>query len=397
MLGQRLLVNESGTFNSEHVGLVASGSSLTLRLHSMWRFAEARIVASWASVLAVTVDTSRARDRGSCLRKPVAPRAWCLPSNPLKAEPRPDERPSVLLSRSFIADAASAAAPAVVNIQARLAGAMGLVGGGVTGSGFIIDKSGLLMTNAHVVQPAAQGEVIVRLWDGRDVKGRVHSTDSKSDIALVQIESRPPKDGFPAASIGTSSRLRAGDFVVALGSPLNLGRTVTAGIVSSTARQASEIGILDSRLDYIQTDAAINQGNSGGPLVNLDGEVVGVCTMKAGNSDGIAFAVPIDAAWPVVKALLKNKKVVRPYVGIKMRTDLSRGAVMVEAVRPNSPGEAAGILIGDRIVSVDGHPVNTIRDVLNRTGVSPGQRILVSIESPDGSRGEVVLVTAPES
>lgn len=284
------------------------------------------------------------------------------------------------------------AAPAVVNINAKLGG-FGLTSS--AGSGFLIDKSGLLMTNAHVVQNAHDGEVTVTLWNGRKLRGHVHSMDKGSDIALVQITDRPPQGGFAAASIGTSSRLRAGDFVVALGSPLNLGRTVTAGIVSTTARPASDLS-LSSRLDYIQTDAAVNQGNSGGPLVNLDGEVIGVCTMKAGNSDGIAFAVPIDIAWPIAKRLLKHKKVVRPYVGIRFQTDHTARAVMVADVKPGSPAEEAGISVGDRIISCDGHPVNRIRDVLNRTGVSPGQKMLVGIETPDGERRVVTIVTAPE-
>jgi len=131
--------------------------------------------------------------------------------------------------------------------------------------------------------------------------------------------------------------------------------------------------------------------------VNLDGEVVGVCTLKlAGNSDGIAFAVPIDTVWPVVKSLLKHKKVPRPYVGVKFRTDHAAKAVLVDAVHPNSPGDIAGIAIGDCILSVDGHPVNRIRDILNRTGVSPGQQIIVELETPEGEKKLVTVTTAPE-
>jgi len=127
-----------------------------------------------------------------------------------------------------------------VNITAKVATA-GIVVGASTGSGFMIDKSGLLVTNAHVVENAADGEVTVTLWDGRKRRGRVHSLDKKSDIALVEIQGNDPKGGFPHSRIGTSSRLRVGEFVVALGSPLNMGRTVTAGIVSQTARHAFEL------------------------------------------------------------------------------------------------------------------------------------------------------------
>jgi len=303
-----------------------------------------------------------------------------------------DERPNLSLTRSFIADAAAAAAPAVVNINTT--GGFGLTSS--AGSGFIIDKGGLLMTNAHVVQHAYNGEVTVTLWNGGKLRGHVHSMDKESDIALVQITGRPPEGGFAAAHIGTSSRLRVGDFVVALGSPLNLGRTVTAGIVSATARHASEIGSLSSKLDYIQTDAAVNHGNSGGPLVNLDGEVIGVCTLKAGNSDGIAFAVPIDTAWPVVKMLLKHKKVVRPFIGIKFQIDHTARAVIVADVKRGSPAEKAGLSVGDRIVSCDGHPVNRIHDIFNRTGVSPGQCMLMEIKTPNGDMRTVTIVTAPD-
>jgi len=175
---------------------------------------------------------------------------------------------------NFIADAAEVAAPAVVNILVDVHGPLGM-SGLATGSGFIVDSSkGLVATNAHVVAHAAatKGRVFVTLHDNRRLSGKVHSLDRQLDIALVEIDRKElpswGQEPLPEARIGTSSELRAGEWVVALGSPLHLQNTVTAGIVSSIARGASEIGMGEQNYEYLQTDAAINQGNSGGPLVS---------------------------------------------------------------------------------------------------------------------------------
>jgi len=138
--------------------------------------------------------------------------------------------------------------------------------------------------------------------------------DRLSDIALIKIEASVGED-LPIATLGRSNKLKAGEFVVALGSPLFLQNSVSFGIVSATARHGSEIGMEKNRTDFIQTDAAINVGNSGGPLVNLDGEVIGINSMKAQGVDGISFAIPIDTASIIVNQLMKNKRVVRPYIG----------------------------------------------------------------------------------
>lgn len=162
------------------------------------------------------------------------------------------------------------------------------------------------------------------LTDGRKFPARVHSMDVQSDLALLELIS-PPPEPLPTAKVGTSSVLRPGEWVVALGSPLHLQNTVTAGIVSSTARTGSEIGLQAKSHEFIQTDAAINSGNSGGPLVNLDGEVIGINTAKlgGGNVSGISFAIPIDTAWQVIKQLRVNKRVVRPYIGMRFQTVLT--------------------------------------------------------------------------
>jgi HtrA serine peptidase 2 len=189
--------------------------------------------------------------------------------------------------------------------------------GASSGSGFIINKEGYIVTNAHVVAPASDGRVVVTMTNGRKKAAHVHSMDLLSDIAVVKLDDAH-EDMLPTISFGDSSKVRSGEFVIAIGSPMHLQNSASFGIVSATARHASELGISNNRSEYIQTDAAINMGNSGGPLVNLDGEVIGINTMKVKGTDGISFAIPIDIAVQIVNQLLTNKRVIRPYVGLKM-------------------------------------------------------------------------------
>lgn len=182
-----------------------------------------------------------------------------------------------MLSTNFIADAIEESMPAVVNIKMDVR--QGFQTGQSSGSGFIITEEGLVVTNAHVVAHAKDGNPItITMNDGSKHQGFVHSRDPLSDIALVEISS---SQIFPTVKFGTSSGLRAGEFVVALGSPLTLQNTATMGIVSAVARHGSEMGLTKQRTEYVQTDAAINVGNSGGPLVDLGGKVIGINTMKA--------------------------------------------------------------------------------------------------------------------
>lgn len=204
--------------------------------------------------------------------------------------------------------------------------------------------------------------------------------------------------------------------MVALGSPLHLQNTVTFGIVSTVARHATEIGVPQGRNDYIQTDAAINVGNSGGPLVNLDGEVIGINTMKAQGTDGISFAIPIDTAWQVVKQLLANGRVIRPYIGMKMVNvmiepeDAGRrrrsaiedlmadeSQVMLVEIERNSPAEKAGLRRGDLVVEIDGKPVKSTRDVLEAIGMEAGQKIQLKVlRDRNRSPIAVTIITEPE-
>ena len=198
------------------------------------------------------------------------------------------------LTRNFVADAAGRAVPAVASITAGIGGGSFFAASGLcAGSGSILRPAGLAVTNAHVVEGASNGAIVCTLNDGRKFTGRVKSLDRGSDVALVQIEEAPTAGGHDRVVRHAARRQQ----VVALGPPLTLQNSCTAGIASALARHGSEIGMAHGRTDCIQTDAAINVGNSGGPFVNLDGAVVRISTLKAQGTDGIGFAIPIDAAW----------------------------------------------------------------------------------------------------
>ena len=292
-----------------------------------------------------------------------------------------DERHVLLesnrLTRNFIADAVELTAPSVVNITTMSNR------GYSTGSGFIVDSSGLVVTNAHVVRNSNRFKIT--LHDGRELVGVLHSKDKASDLALVKIVN-DTGEKFPVARIGTSSTLRPGEWCIALGSPLTLQNTVTCGIISAIARQSSELGLPQLRSEFIQTDAAINRGNSGGPLVNLDGAVIGINTMKIAGA-GISFAIPIDSAWQVIEQLRENGKVVRPYLGFTMINTMRHGSssderhVLIVQVTPGSPAERAGLRPGDVILSFDDRPVHTMSDVHDRLGYKIGRNIKMEVSN----------------
>lgn len=237
-----------------------------------------------------------------------------------------------------------------------------------------------MVTNHHVVANSTGKVVDLTLWDGKQLSGYVHSTDESSDLALVKINDNQMRypETMPVSKIGSSQILRAGEFVVALGSPVFLQGSVSFGIVSAVARQGSELG-LDSRNEYIQTDAAVNVGNSGGPLVNLDGEVVGVNSLQYKGADGIAFAIPIDTVMPIISQLKQNKRVIRPYVGLKIRAERknempsSDVKVIVVDVDNDSPASVAGFEKGDIILAVDGKPIRKTKDIHEAIGYEQGR------------------------
>ncbi|MBD2682786.1 MULTISPECIES: HhoA/HhoB/HtrA family serine endopeptidase [Nostoc] len=246
------------------------------------------------------------------------------------------------------------------------------------GSGFIIDKSGLILTNAHVVDKA--DKVTVRLKDGRTFEGKVQGIDEVTDLAVVKINAG---NDLPVAPLGSSSNVQVGDWAIAVGNPLGFDNTVTLGIVSTLKRSSAQVGISDKRLDFIQTDAAINPGNSGGPLLNGRGEVIGINTAIRPDAMGIGFAIPIDKAKAIASALQRDGKVAHPYLGVQMLTltpELAKqnntdpnspiqipeiNGVFVMQVVPNSPAASAGIRRGDIIVQVDGKAITTAEQLQN--------------------------------
>jgi serine protease Do len=235
------------------------------------------------------------------------------------------------------------------------------------GSGFIIDPSGLVVTNNHVIADA--DEVTVILNDGTRLKAEILGRDTKVDLALLKVKSDHP---LPAVAFGNSDKLRLGEWVVAIGNPFSLGGTVTAGIISARNRDINS-GPYDN---YIQTDAAINRGNSGGPLFNLDGEVIGINTAiisPTGGSIGIGFAVPSKTAMPVIDQLRQFGETRRGWLGVRIQqvTDdiadslnikPARGA-LVAGVDEKGPARPAGIEAGDVIVKFDGQDVKEMKDL----------------------------------
>jgi serine protease Do len=253
------------------------------------------------------------------------------------------------------------------------------------GSGFIIDPSGLIVTNNHVIEGA--DEINVILNDGTKLKAELVGKDSKSDLALLRVHYDKP---LKFVKFGDSDKLRLGEWVIAIGNPFSLGGTVTAGIVSARNRDINS-GPYDN---YIQTDAAINRGNSGGPLFNLNGEVIGVNTAiisPSGGSIGIGFAIPSDSAKPVIEQLQKYGEARRGWLGVRIQevTDSlaeslnispPRGA-LVAGIDPKGPAKPAGLQAGDVVVTFDGHDVKEMRDL---------PRIVA--DTPVGKEVDVVVI-----
>jgi serine protease Do/serine protease DegQ len=230
------------------------------------------------------------------------------------------------------------------------------------GSGLIIDRSGLILTNNHVVKDA--DEITVRFANKQETKGKVVGVDPKTDLAVIRVAA---KADLPVITLGNSDALRVGDWAIAIGNPFGLDHTLTVGVVSATGR--SEVGIATYE-NFIQTDASINPGNSGGPLLNIRGEVIGINTAIVASGQGIGFAIPVNMARKVMDDLVKKGKVTRGWLGVGIQPltpELAKGfnvgseGVLVNQVMPKSPAEAAGLKIGDLILSIDGKPVKDPR------------------------------------
>ncbi|MGF1673558.1 MAG: trypsin-like peptidase domain-containing protein [Rivularia sp. (in: cyanobacteria)] len=302
-----------------------------------------------------------------------------LPTKAIQQEQRIAQLPGITsqaVPSNFIAAAVEKTGPAVVRIDSTRESVRGRLSSrqarGV-GSGFIIDSNGTILTNAHVVKGASR--VRVTLADGRNLMGEVMGLDDLTDVAVVKVSG----NNLPRVEIGNSENLRPGEWAIAIGNPLGLDNTVTAGIISGTGRSSGVIGAADKRVRFIQTDAAINPGNSGGPLLNQRGQVVGINTAIIGSAQGLGFAIPINQAQQIASQLIAGEKVAHPYLGVRMATltsdlkdDLSRelgltlsannGVVIVDVAR-NSPAARAGLQPGDVIQQIDGKSVKTADDV----------------------------------
>ncbi|AUB42827.1 Periplasmic serine protease, S1-C subfamily, containing C-terminal PDZ domain [Nostoc flagelliforme CCNUN1] len=236
-----------------------------------------------------------------------------------------------------------------------------------TGSGFILSEDGDLLTNAHVV--ADTDTVQVTLKDGRSLEGKVVGVDSVTDVAVVKIKA----DHLPTVKLGNSQNLIPGQWAIAIGNPLGLDNTVTIGIISATDRTSTQVGVPDKRVSFIQTDAAINPGNSGGPLLNAQGEVIGVNTAIRADAQGLGFAIPIETAARIANELFTKGRVEHPFLGIEM-ADLSpirkkqinqenqlniqqEAGIVIKGVTDDSPAKRGGLLPGDVIQKVNGKPV----------------------------------------
>jgi serine protease Do len=278
------------------------------------------------------------------------------------------------LSRAFV-EAAKRIKPAVVHIKVGTRGA--------TGSGMIVSSDGYILTNNHVA--SAANELSVRLADGRELRARRVGVASGTDLALIKVEAQ----NLPYATLGDSSKLEPGEWVIALGSPFGLEQTMTAGIVSATGRKFG--GANDN---YIQTDASINPGNSGGPLVNMNGEVIGINTSiysRRGGSEGVGFAIPSNTAKRVKEQLLgnagayarantrANAALPRSYLGVSLQDPQTAGSGAVVAELTNgSPASTAGLRGGDLIVEFDGKPVrspNQLAEIVAGTPVGRTVRL----------------------
>ncbi len=355
---------------------------------------------------------------GLLLAAGAGPALLALPPVAAQSAPAP-----ALTRQSFVAEAVKRTGPAVVTIDTErtvvvpggslvtpfpfndpmLRQFFGLPpGGGATrippsqrtergqGSGVIYDPSGLLLTNAHVVEGTTR--VMVGLPDGRRVEGKVVGSDSVTDLAVVRLSGPGP---WPVAALGDSDALQVGEWVIAVGNPFGLDQTVTLGIVSNLNRNAAALGITDKRLQLIQTDAAINPGNSGGPLLNADGEVIGINTLvRSGPGAGLGFAIPVNQARSVAQQLVTSGKVSHAMVGVALEpvrngSGAASAGAKVRSVMPGGPAARAGVRAGDVVVAAAGQPVAdpaALIQVVSRHGV--GRPLLLELER-DGQRLEV--------
>ena len=266
------------------------------------------------------------------------------------------------------------------------------------GSGFFISSDGLAITNNHVVEGAEKIEVILSTDDNSKLPAKVIGRDPATDMALIKVQGKSP---FTPLKLGDSDSLRVGEWVMAVGNPLNMPHTVTAGVVSAKGRQLGLSPETQSFENFIQTDAAINLGNSGGPLVNLRGEVVGINTAINAAGQNIGFAVPVNTLKLVLPQLKEKGKVVRGYLGVNIQnvTDViqeafsltTREGAFVQSVEEGGPAEKAGIQKGDTSVSVNGAAVKQTRPLLDAVSAMPPDKKVVIDVLRDGKRKSLTV------
>lgn len=307
---------------------------------------------------------------------------------------------------NFIADVVDKIVPAVVHLELfRRVPFTDKELSVSSGSGFVVSEDGWIITNAHVL--TNKQRIKVQLKSGSQYDAKVMDVDQKMDVALIKIE---PDSPLPVLHLGQSSDLRPGEFVVAVGSPFSLQNTVTTGIISTAQRAGLELGFEDSDMEYIQTDAIINYGNSGGPLVNLDGDVIGINTLKV--AAGISFAIPADRIRQFL-ADSYNRKVTgnapqkKKYIGVRMLQlspflirdlkereaefpDVSAGVYVYEVI-PGTAASSAGMIDHDVIIAINGRPVRTMQEVSE--AVQSGDALSVVVRRKNA---DVSLTIIPE-
>ncbi|MEI6305446.1 MAG: DegQ family serine endoprotease [Deltaproteobacteria bacterium] len=263
------------------------------------------------------------------------------------------------------------------------------------GTGFIISSDGYILTNNHVVNSA--DEVMVKLSDGRELKGEIKGKDEKLDLALIKITE---KEKLPSAELGDSDTLEVGEWVMAIGNPFGLSQTVTAGIVSAKGRVIGN-GPYD---DFIQTDASINPGNSGGPLFNADGRVIGINTAIVAGGQGIGFAIPINMAKGIISQLRDTGKVTRGYLGVTIQPvtpdlaksfnlEAEKGALISEVFK-DSPAEKAGLKAGDIVLEFDGKQIGDSNELPRIVAATPVDKKAKITVYRDGKRLEIPIIVA---
>ena len=348
--------------------------------------------------------------------------AWA-PDSPLQSEnrtaiaqtaPVPATIPAA--NPNFITDVVTDVGPAVVRIDASRTVSQGIpdifndpgfrqfFGGRLPqggqerterglGSGFIISDDGRIITNAHVVDGA--DTVTVTLKDGRILDGQVLGSDPVTDIAVIKVNER----NLPTVALGNSDQLQPGEWSIAIGNPLGLDNTVTVGIVSGVGRSSNQVGVPDKRVEFIQTDTAINPGNSGGPLLNQQGEVIGVNTAIINGAQGLGFAIPINMVERIATELAETGQVEHPFVGIQMITlspavkeEINNNpnsgltveeetGVLIARVLSNSPAAKGGLRAGDVITAIDGTSVADADEVQRVVGDgNVGQTLTLEVQ-----------------